>query len=151
MEIDSRLERTNILGDQRKWEPTPIMRATMYFHAVAPAIFAADTALGPYLLAAIASNHALLAAFMRPRSSMLGPNMTQLSAPAEQRVALTFDDGPDPRMTPRVLDILDEIGATATFFVIGERAKRHPEILRSIVSRGHAVGNHTHTHPPHFA
>jgi peptidoglycan-N-acetylglucosamine deacetylase len=67
--------------------------------------------------------------------------------PREARgVALTFDDGPSPEHTPRVLDLLDEAGVKATFFVIGVKAAAHPELVRAIVARGHAVGIHGHTH-----
>ena len=61
-------------------------------------------------------------------------------------VALTFDDGPDPDGTPRILDRLAKRGVRATFFVIGEAAQRHPEVVRRIVAEGHALGNHTYTH-----
>jgi len=63
-------------------------------------------------------------------------------------VALTFDDGPDPQVTPRVLDLLDRYQARATFFVIGAKAGRHPELVRELAARGHTVGNHSQTHPP---
>lgn len=63
-------------------------------------------------------------------------------------VALTFDDGPDPQVTPRVLDLLDRYQARATFFVIGAKAARHPELVRELAARGHTVGNHSQTHPP---
>jgi peptidoglycan/xylan/chitin deacetylase (PgdA/CDA1 family)/ubiquinone/menaquinone biosynthesis C-methylase UbiE len=66
----------------------------------------------------------------------------------EQGVALTFDDGPDPVITPRVLDLLDRHGACATFFVTGEKAARHPGVIREILSRGHTIGNHTYSHLP---
>lgn len=69
--------------------------------------------------------------------------------PAAKCVYLTFDDGPDPQWTPRVLDILARAGATATFFVIGALARRTPELLRQTVADGHDIGNHTfgHRHP----
>jgi peptidoglycan-N-acetylglucosamine deacetylase len=57
-------------------------------------------------------------------------------------VALSFDDGPDPTFTPQVLDILERYGAKATFFLIGERALRHPELVARIKRAGHEVGNH---------
>jgi peptidoglycan-N-acetylglucosamine deacetylase len=57
-------------------------------------------------------------------------------------VALSFDDGPDARFTPQVLDILERHGAKATFFLIGERALRHPELVARIKAAGHEVGNH---------
>ncbi len=61
-------------------------------------------------------------------------------------VALTFDDGPDPTVTPAVLDLLDARGHRATFFVIGRRAQAHPELLREAVRRGHLLGNHSLEH-----
>ena len=60
--------------------------------------------------------------------------------------ALTFDDGPDPACTPRVLDALAELGVPATFFVIGTKAQRHPELVRRMLAEGHRVGSHSHTH-----
>lgn len=63
-----------------------------------------------------------------------------------ESVFLTFDDGPNPIVTPYVLDLLDEYKAKATFFVIGENAKKHPAILRKALSCGHKIGNHTFTH-----
>jgi peptidoglycan/xylan/chitin deacetylase (PgdA/CDA1 family) len=67
--------------------------------------------------------------------------------PREARgVALTFDDGPSPEHTPRVLDLLDEAGVKATFFVIGNKALAHPEIVRDIAARGHALGIHSMIH-----
>ena len=61
-------------------------------------------------------------------------------------VALTFDDGPSPDTTPRVLDILRAEGVRATFFVLGKHAERHPEIVERIVREGHELGNHGYDH-----
>ena len=61
-------------------------------------------------------------------------------------VALTFDDGPDPATTPRVLDTLDSRQVKATFFVVGEKAEKHPEIVRDMLARGHTVGLHAYRH-----
>lgn len=61
-------------------------------------------------------------------------------------VALTFDDGPHPVHTPRLLDVLQRAGLRATFFVIGELASRHPDLVRRIVDEGHELGNHTWSH-----
>jgi peptidoglycan-N-acetylglucosamine deacetylase len=61
--------------------------------------------------------------------------------------ALTFDDGPDERFTPQVLDLLAERGALATFFVVGRSAEAHPELVRRIVAEGHGLGSHTWSHP----
>ncbi len=65
---------------------------------------------------------------------------------AGRKVALTFDDGPDPEHTPRVLDILAAHGARATFFLIGERAARTGALVRRIAAAGHDLGNHTWSH-----
>jgi peptidoglycan-N-acetylglucosamine deacetylase len=62
-------------------------------------------------------------------------------------VALTFDDGPDPAYTPRVLETLKKYNIKATFFVIGELAKQHPDLVKRIIAEGHAVANHTWSHP----
>ena len=64
-----------------------------------------------------------------------------------REVWLTIDDGPDPEDTPRILALLAEHGAHATFFVIGEIAAMHPELIREVASAGHEVAHHTHTHP----
>lgn len=62
-------------------------------------------------------------------------------------VYLTFDDGPHPDITPWVLDVLRTHGAKATFFVVGSRVQRYPEVMERLRSEGHAIGNHTMTHP----
>ncbi|MCM0676962.1 bifunctional polysaccharide deacetylase/glycosyltransferase family 2 protein [Micromonospora phytophila] len=64
----------------------------------------------------------------------------------DRTVALTFDDGPDPRWTPQVLDVLRRHGARATFFVVGARVNEHPELVRRILAEGHEIGSHTFTH-----
>lgn len=69
---------------------------------------------------------------------------------AGRRVALTFDDGPDPQRTPAVLDLLARQGVRATFFVVGARAEAHPELVRRMVAEGHVVGNHSYTHSWRF-
>jgi peptidoglycan/xylan/chitin deacetylase (PgdA/CDA1 family) len=106
------------------------------------------------VLGGIVANHAaLVGACFLPRSRVLGANLCRLPAAAARRneVALTFDDGPDPEVTPRVLDGLDAAGMKATFFLVGERAARHPAVAREIVRRGHAVENHSHRHSQAFA
>ncbi|GIM46517.1 hypothetical protein DNHGIG_20660 [Collibacillus ludicampi] len=64
-----------------------------------------------------------------------------------KKAALTFDDGPDIRFTPQILEILKRHGVKATFFIIGTRAQAHPEMVRRIAQEGHVIGNHTWTHP----
>lgn len=110
---------------------------------------AARPELWPWILSAIVTNHLLLGLIgMWPRSRSLGPNMLRLPDAAARRgeVALTFDDGPDPEVTPQVLDLLDRYQAKASFFVIGEKAAAHPQLLREIVQRGHSVENHSLRH-----
>ena len=65
---------------------------------------------------------------------------------AGKQIALTFDDGPHPRITPQILEILDEYGIKATFFVIGVNSKNYPNQLKQIVDGGHEIGNHTYSH-----
>lgn len=62
------------------------------------------------------------------------------------RVYLTFDDGPDPEWTPRVLDTLAQAGVQATFFAVGQQAQRTPDLMRRVLAAGHAIGNHTYSH-----
>ncbi len=64
----------------------------------------------------------------------------------EKIIALTFDDGPHPDFTPRILEMLDRYEVAATFFVIGQHVSRHPALVRRIVSSGHTLGNHTGSH-----
>jgi peptidoglycan/xylan/chitin deacetylase (PgdA/CDA1 family) len=65
----------------------------------------------------------------------------------KRRVAITFDDGPDPVTTPQILAILEREGVVATFFLVGNRAELYPQLVRSIAAGGHEIGNHTFTHP----
>lgn len=64
----------------------------------------------------------------------------------KQKIAITFDDGPHPRYTPIILDILAQYDAHATFFLIGENAEKYPELLDRILREGHEIGNHTYLH-----
>ncbi len=66
--------------------------------------------------------------------------------PGPMRVSLTFDDGPDPANTPRLLEILDQHQVKAAFFLIGRQAARHRDLVQAIAARGHLVGNHTYHH-----
>ena len=63
------------------------------------------------------------------------------------KIALTFDDGPHPRYTREILDILDDYGITATFFVVGENVEYYPESFAMLLNSGHEIGNHTYSHP----
>lgn len=81
----------------------------------------------------------------------LPPRLFMTSGPRDVgSIALTFDDGPDPAHTPAVLDRLKALGVRATFFVIGEKAEEHPELVARIVDEGHELGHHSYAHtPPH--
>ena len=74
------------------------------------------------------------------------PSLYHQGAGGEHEVALTFDDGPDPKWTPMVLDILKKYNVKATFFLVGSQAEQYPGIVKRIVDEGHLVGNHTYTH-----
>src|SRR5206468_4992188 len=67
-------------------------------------------------------------------------------ATGEAIAALTFDDGPHPEFTPRLLDILDKHRARATFFMLGENARRHPDLVQRVAQVGHVIGNHSWDH-----
>ena len=77
---------------------------------------------------------------------LLTPACTWRGPRRGRRLALTFDDGPDPDWTPRVLDVLAAAGVRATFFLIGERAARAPEVVRRIAAEGHEIANHSWSH-----
>lgn len=84
-------------------------------------------------------------AIARPGSSLFYPTVSH-GPRGDKRVALSFDDGPDPVVTPEVLDALREYGAKATFFVIGRTLDRYPELGRRMAAEGHAIGNHSWQH-----
>jgi peptidoglycan/xylan/chitin deacetylase (PgdA/CDA1 family) len=137
-----------------RWSAPPAVTASIGLHALA----AGTAVLVPdafwWALAGIGLNQVgLTAAGLWPRSQLLGPNWTRLPATAAERrqFALTLDDGPDPEVTPRVLDVLDQHRTRATFFCIAARAQAQPALLREIVARGHDVQNHSHSHRHHFA
>lgn len=139
---------------ESRWHSTPLIRASIALHLLALLAVITTPAWWSWALAAVAGNHLLIAAVgLWPRSNWLGPNWTRLpaAAAARQEIALTIDDGPDPLVTPQVLDLLDRYGTRATFFCIGEKAAQHPELCRDIVRRGHAVENHSQHHRHHFS
>ena len=75
------------------------------------------------------------------------PTLYHQGAGGEHQVAITFDDGPDPRWTPQILDILKAANVKAAFFLVGVNAERYPGLVRRIVNEGHEIGNHTYYHP----
>ena len=136
------------------WSMPPLLRATVGVHALAAGTALAAPHAWPWLLGGLALNHALVtSAVFRPRNDWLGPNVSHLGATAAARgeVALTFDDGPDPAVTPALLDLLDACGMRASFFCIASRVQAHPGLARRIAERGHSVENHTLSHSYAFA
>jgi peptidoglycan/xylan/chitin deacetylase (PgdA/CDA1 family) len=137
-----------------RWRPAPVILASVGLHVLALAALVVYPGAWAWALAAIAANHLVLTAIgLWPRSRLLGPNFTRLPAAAAARgeIALTFDDGPDPALTPHVLDLLEAHGVRATFFCVAAQAARHPELTREIVRRGHCVENHSNVHANTFA
>ena len=99
--------------------------------------------------AALAAATGLLAYAGRyPDSKIFGPAITHTNSP--RKLAITFDDGPNPAITPKLLDLLDRQKVRATFFVVGKYVRQHPELIRETVARGHVIGNHTDLHPNLF-
>ena len=84
-------------------------------------------------------------AALHPRSQLFGRVVIAGRDPGE--IALTYDDGPNPAATPQLLETLAREDVTATFFLIGDWVKREPGLVREIAAEGHAIGNHTMTHP----
>ena len=137
-----------------RWRPPVLIQASVACHLGAGAAVAAAPALWPWALGAVALNHVLITATgLWPRSTWLGDNLRRLppAAAARSEVSLTLDDGPDPAVTPAVLDLLDAHGARATFFCIAQRAALHPALCREIVRRGHSVQNHSQHHRHDFS
>lgn len=137
-----------------RWPLPPLLRASVGLHGAAAGASLWVPDAWPWALAAVAANHALVtAAGLTPRSALLGPNLTRLppASAARREYALTIDDGPDPAVTPALLDLLAQSGVRATFFVIAERAAAQGALLRRIVAAGHSVQNHSDRHRHHFS
>ena len=136
------------------WRLPMLVKASIGCHLVAVGAVLADATLWPWALGAVLANHALLGTVgLWPRSTWLGSNLRRLpdAASARGEIALTIDDGPDPVVTPAMLDLLDAHDARATFFCIARQAEQHPQLCREIVARGHSVQNHSHRHSHTFS
>ena len=136
------------------WRPTPLLWLSILLYPAAIAAILIEPSVWREAVAAVIANHLVLTAVgLWPRSRMLGPNWTRLpdAAAARNEIAITIDDGPDPDVTPQVLDVLDRHRVRATFFCVGSKAQRHPELCRDIIRRGHAVENHSANHCWHFS
>ncbi len=142
----------------RNTDPKPrwpgYVKASVACHVGAGALVIAAPALWPWAAGAVVANHvALTGGGLWPRSQWLGRNWTRLPQAARRRgeIALTIDDGPDPEVTPRVLDLLDALEVRATFFAIAREASRHAALAREIVRRGHSMQNHSDRHSNAFS
>ncbi|MCE9658569.1 MAG: polysaccharide deacetylase family protein [Burkholderiales bacterium] len=130
------------------------VKASAAVHAAAGAAALLVPAAWPWALGTVAANHLVLTgAGLWPRSTWLGRNWSRLpeAATARGEIAITIDDGPDPEVTPAVLDLLDAHAVRATFFAIASRAALHPQLCREIVRRGHSVQNHSDRHSHAFS
>ncbi|MFU8831832.1 MAG: polysaccharide deacetylase family protein [Wenzhouxiangella sp.] len=135
--------------DRRPWRPGWFISLSIVIHlvAVAVAVWRPETWL--WVIAALVVNHLLITGVgLWPHGNWLGSNWTRLPASARARgeIALTIDDGPDPVVTPMVLDILDRYQVKASFFCIGKQALAHPDLCREIIRRGHEIENHSMNH-----
>lgn len=138
----------------KPWRPPSLIWASVAVHLGALAVVILEFALWPWVLVVLALNHLLITACgLLPRNGWLGENITRLPAASADRGewALTLDDGPDPAVTPLVLDVLAQQKVRATFFCIAERARLHRDLVKQIVDAGHSVQNHSDEHPHSFS
>jgi len=137
-----------------RWRPSPFVVGSAACHVGAALAVAVQPQVWPWSLGVLALDHAVLtAAGLWPRSHLLGTNWTRLppTTGSPRGIAITIDDGPDPEVTPEVLALLRTHGARATFFCIGERLRRHPDLARAIHGEGHAIENHSYHHAHSFS
>ncbi len=136
----------------RPYRPSLLIVLSGLLHVLALVLLLIDQRYAMGVALGLLLNHALLTVVgLWPRSSLLGPNTLQLSSGTTDSVYLTFDDGPNPEITPKILDLLDDYGCRGTFFVIGKHVRKYPDLVREIVRRGHAIGNHSDQHGFTFA
>ncbi|MDM0112395.1 polysaccharide deacetylase family protein [Variovorax sp. J22R133] len=132
----------------------PFVRASIAWHVLAVGTAVLVPGALAWAIGAIVLNHLVITiAGLTPRSALLGKNISRLpeAAAARGEVAITIDDGPDPEVTPVVLDLLDAAGQHATFFCIADRVQAHPALAREIIARGHSIQNHTARHRHDFS
>lgn len=136
------------------WRPSNFIKFSIFLHAVLLVALVCYWRAWPWILAIFIANQLLLSLIgLWPRSNWVGSNLTRLppNSSARGEIALTIDDGPDPEVTPLVLDILDRYGVKANFFCVGATAARYPILCKRIIQHGHAIENHTQHHPHYFA
>jgi peptidoglycan/xylan/chitin deacetylase (PgdA/CDA1 family) len=132
----------------------PLITFSAVLHIGACAAVFWQVWLWPWALGVVIADHLLLVGCgLLPRSRTLGANLSRLpdAAAARGEIALTIDDGPDPLVTPQVLDLLDHFAAKASFFCVGTAAQGHPDLCREIMRRGHSIENHTQHHRYNFS
>jgi len=145
--------------DRRDWGPLVSPAVRRHKHLAGPANDASGAGMmaGPLKLTGIAAGGAATAAFVhllpgvvawRAGRCLAFPRLSGVGSAGH--VALTFDDGPDPVSTPRILDVLDELGWHATFFCLGCQVRRSPGLARELVERGHEVAVHGDDHRSHL-
>ena len=141
------------MSPKRRWRPRPFLGASALLHVGAGALVAwRPELLWPAALTLLGDHAAIMGSCLVPRCALVDHNVRRASGSAKRpSVVLSFDDGPDRRTTPRVLDMLDEAGFSASFFCVGERVDSEPRLAREIVRRGHRIENHTYSHSHLFA
>ena len=146
MDQERRSRTQGLIAQLNRLLPTTWLKLSVVLHGAAIAAVLVNWRVWPWSALVLVANHVLLAAGgLFPRSRLLGPNCTRLPA-GLRAVALTIDDGPDPEVTPAVLDLLARHQVRATFFCIGDRVAQHPELARRIAREGHEIGNHSEHH-----
>lgn len=132
-----------------KWRPAPFLVFTIVVSVVGVIGAVAQPAhRWAYISGVLVAQVVLIGSGFVPRSRLQGPNISRLSADRARRgvVALTFDDGPDPDVTPGILEILARREIRATFFCVGKKAKENPRLFSDICEAGHEIGNHSWSH-----
>src|SRR5262249_40906156 len=132
--LSSILTETAVLGNLFG-RPCENIRVDPWIGAAAPGVVAAAAGLTAY-------------AARYPHAQWFGPVISRTSS--ARKLAITFDDGPNPSITPKLLELLGRYNASATFFLIGRYASECQDVVRVQIARGHLLGNHTQTHPNLF-
>lgn len=135
-----------MLSRRQTRSPMPMF---VLLHLLALALLVSQPQLWPTAVGLVGAVHlVMLFGSLWPRSALLGPNLIRLPKTAALRgeVSITIDDGPDPQVTPQVLEILARFNAHASFFCIGVQAAENPILCKRIVAEGHSVENHGQYH-----
>lgn len=144
----------NITSRPKNWRPSLLLQISAALHGLAIAFLLLLPDYWQGVIAVIIPDHLIIiAAGLLPRCQLLGVNWSQLPefACANNQIAITIDDGPDPEVTPQVLAILERYQAKASFFCIAQQAEKYPELCRQIIQAGHAVENHSYHHWHYFS